>query len=188
MSSEPRLAPRLGGWLPHVVLVALACSMIGVAKAKHISTEAATAIALDPSAEPDERIWAMHLAANRATAMDPGLGIELAQLFLQSDSDKVREAAFVIDLCRQAVRAPNAKPGAPPPIQAAYAYSALPEGVWTPHRIRSLVLFRRKVGGPSVGGIRRMALAEAQWFLDSLAGKPMPSKSEVTKYFNIRLR
>lgn len=180
--------PKLGGWLPHIVLVALACAMIGVAKAKHVSTEAAMATAFDAAAEPNERIWAMHLAANRATTFDPRLGVDLAESFLKSESDKVREAALLIDLCRHAVRGPTALDGAPPPIQEAYAYSKLPGNVWAPHRIRALVLHRRKVGGSGVGGVRRMELAEAQWFLDSLAGNPMPSAKEVSQYFNMRVR
>ncbi len=179
---------RLGGWLPHVILVAVAFVMIGIAKAKHMSTESALATAFDTSAAPDDRIWAMHVAANRATEFDPRLGVNLVETFLQSESDKVREAALLVDLCRHAVRGPNALEGAPPPIQEAYAYSPLPGGVWAPHRIRSLVLHRRKVGGSGVGGVRRMELAEAQWFLDSLAGNPMPTADEVSKYFTMRVR
>ena len=183
-----RAEPRLGGWLPHAVLMALAFAMIGVAKFKHLSTEDALGIAFDASADSNDRIWAMHLAANRATSFEPRLGVDLAKLFLSSSDDKVREAALMVDLCRHAVRASNALPGAPPPLQEAYAYGPLPGNEWAPHRIRSVVLHRRKVGGSGVGGIRRMELAEAQWFLDSLAGKPMPSAEEVSKYFTTRIR
>ena len=80
-----------------------------------------------------------------------------------------------------AIQPPGAPDGAAPPIQDGYAYGALPAGEWTPHRIRCLVLHRRKVGGSAVGGIRRMELAEAGWFLDSLAGKPSPTRKEVQR-------
>ena len=179
---------RLGGWLPHVCLIALAGVLVAVAKAKHLSTEAATAIAFDETAAPDDRIWAMHVAANRASTIDTTLGVDLVKSFLQSGSDKVREAALVVDLCRHADSAPDAPDEALTPLQSAYTYSPLPGGIWAPHRIRCLVLQRRKVGGPEVGSVRRMELAEAQWFLDSLAGNPMPTAKEVSKYFTMRVR
>jgi hypothetical protein len=179
---------RLGGWLPHVVLIAIAFAMVGVAKAKHLSAESALEIAFDKAADPDDRIWAMHVAANRGTAVDPRLGVDLVNSMLESDSDKVREAALLVDLCRHAVRGPDAVEGAPPPLQEAYAYSPLPGGKWTPHRVRSLVLHRRKVGGSGVGGNRRMELPEVQWFLDSFTTKPMPTAKEVSKYFTMRVR
>ncbi|MFT5733946.1 MAG: hypothetical protein ACJAZN_003229 [Planctomycetota bacterium] len=176
------------GWLPHVALVAIACAMVVFARAQHQDTEAAMQTAFDADADPDDRIWAMHLVANRATEVDPRLGVGLVESFLASDSDKVREAAHLIDLCRHAIQPPGAPDGAAPPIQDGYAYGALPAGEWTPHRIRCLVLHRRKVGGSAVGGIRRMELAEAGWFLDSLAGRPSPTRKEVQRYFNQRAR
>ncbi|QDV07562.1 hypothetical protein Poly30_30880 [Planctomycetes bacterium Poly30] len=178
----------LRGWLPHIALVLVAALMVLVGRARHTATEDALRTAFDPTADADERIWAMHLIANRATEVDPRLGVDLVESFLSSESDKVREAAHLIDLCRHAIQPPGAPAGAAPPIQDGYAYGSLPGDVWTPHRIRCLVLHRRKVGGSAVGGIRRMELAEAEWFLDSLAGKRSPSKKEVQRYFNERAR
>lgn len=175
-----------GSFLPHIVLAVLAAVMIAVARAGHVTTEEAFATAFDETASTDDRIWGMHLAAGRATEFDRRLGVQLVNVFLASDDEKLREAAHLIDLCRHAVRPPGAPSTAAPPLQDAYAYGPLPGERWTAHRLRCLVLHRRKVGGSIVGGIRRMELAEVQWFLDSLAGKPGPLKTEMQRYFNQR--
>ncbi len=178
----------LRGWLPHIALGCFAVVMVIVAQAKHISTDDAIATAMDPTADSADRIWAMHLAANRAQEVDPKLGVDMAQAFLSSEDELLREAALLVDLCRHAVRPESAPALSGPPLQNAYAYAPLPGDQWTPHRIRCLILHRRKVGGAAIGGVRRMELAETGWFLGSLAGEPPPTVQEVKRYFKQRAR
>lgn len=187
-SSSAGPGSRLAPWLPHLGLVAVALIILVAGMTRHTGTGEALAIAFDETAEPDERIWAMHLAANRATEVDPRLGVDLVNSFLRSDSEVLREAAHLIDLCRHAIQPPGAPEGAAPPLQDGYAFGPLPGNAWTPHRIRCFVLHRRKVGGSAVGGVRRMELPEVRWFLDSMAGKPSPSRAEVNRYLRMRER
>jgi hypothetical protein len=180
------MKPR--SWIPHVALLATAAVMVVVAAAKHTSTEEALRIAFDGEASTDERLWAAHLAANRATTREPRLGDALVRSFLAADDERLREGALTIDLSRHAIHPPGTRPDAAPPLQSAYVYAALEDGEYTPHRVRSRVLFRRKVGGSSVGGIRRMALPEARWFMDSLRGTPLPPRKEIDRYLIERSR
>jgi len=184
-STEPS---RWKPWLPHIALLALAFVMCVVAWSKHIGDGEALATALNEEASTEDRIWAMHVAANRATQVDPRIGYDVAKSFLASDDELLREAGLLVDLCRHAIRPtePTDSPG--PPLQEAYAYGPLPSTGWTPHRIRSLILHRRKVGGAALGGVRRMALEEAQWFLDSLAGVDPPTAEDVRAYFKERVQ
>ena len=174
--------------MPHLVLLAIAASMALVAGVKHLSTEEALRVAFDGEAPTDDRLWAAHVAANRATVRDPRLGDALVRAFLADDDERLREGALTIDLSRHAIHPPGARPDAAPPLQSAYVYAALEGGEYTPHRVRSRVLFRRKVGGSSVGGIRRMALPEARWFMDSLRGTPLPPREEIDRYLIERSR
>lgn len=175
-------------WVPHILLVATALGMVLVAALKHTSTEEALRIAFDDEASTGDRLWAAHVAANRATSRDPRLGDTLVRAFLAAEDERLREGALTIDLSRHAIHPPGTRPDAAPPLQSAYVYAAPGDGGYTPHRVRSRVLFRRKVGGSSVGGIRRMALPEARWFMDSLRGTPLPPRAEIDRYLVERSR
>ncbi len=178
------MRPR--SWLPHVVLVLAGMATFAVARVQHLSTAEALRIAQDRDAPTADRIWAAHIAANRATERDPELGVDLTADLLTSEDERLREYALTIDLCRHAILPPTAPMAASPPLQSSYAYGPLPPGGWTGHRIRSLILYRRKVGGSRVGGVRRMELDEVRWFTDSLDGGPPPSVEEVRGYFSAR--
>ncbi len=173
-------------WLPHLGLLALMASMLVVARVKHLPTDEAIQIAFDHDAPTDDRLWAMHVAANRATESDPRLGDALVREFLGASDERLVEAAVLIDLCRHAQRPPGAPAGAGPPLQDAYTYGRLPAEGWTAHRFRTLMLHRRKVGGSQVGGVRRMDLTEATWFIDTLRGGPLPPTAEVQAYLTYR--
>ena len=122
--------------------------MVVVAAAKHTSTEEALRIAFDGEASTDERLWAAHLAANRATTREPRLGDALVRSFLAADDERLREGALTIDLSRHAIHPPGTRPDAAPPLQSAYVYAALEDGEYTPHRVRSRVLFRASAVWP----------------------------------------
>jgi len=173
-------------WLPHLCLLGVASLMLLVAQLKHLPTEEALRVAFDVQATTDDRIWAAHLAANRATEPDIRLGQTLVSTFLDAEDERLREAAVLIDLCRHAQRPASAPPGSSPPLQDAYAYGALtPEG-WTPHRYRTLLFHRRKVGGSYVGGVRRMDLVEATWLIDAIRGAPLAPTEEIAAYMTKR--
>ena len=111
-------------WAPHILLVATALGMVLVAALKHTSTEEALRIAFDDEASTDERLWAAHVAANRATSRDPRLGDTLVRAFLAAEDERLREGALTIDLSRHAIHPPGARPDAAPPLQSAYVYAA----------------------------------------------------------------
>ena len=84
--------------MPHLVLLAIAASMALVAGAKHLSTEEALRVAFDGEAPTDDRLWAAHVAANRATVRDPRLGDALVRAFLAEMQPLSREiVAFLED-------------------------------------------------------------------------------------------
>lgn len=173
-------------WVPHIVLVVIAAVMVAVASSKHLSSEEAVAVALDPNASPEARVWASHVAANRATHVDPEIGVGVVTAFQASGIPLLAEASLLVHMCRHAVREPGAEPDSPPPLQNAYAYAGLANTPWNGHRIRSVILQRRKVGGTRVGGIKRIQYREAEWFIDSLLGEPLPDGNEIVRYLKDR--
>lgn len=173
-------------WRLHIILLAVAAAVVTRAATTHVSTEEALRVAFDPDAGSSERIRSAHIAACRATARTARLGEDLARTFLEADDELLREAAVTIDLCRHALERTGDGDERTPPLQEAYVYGPMgPEGM-TPHRLRALILHRRKVGGKSVGGIGRISSTEADWFLRTLRGDALPPSSEMTAYFQSR--
>lgn len=168
-------------WLPHLVLLGAAALMLLVAQLKHLPTAEARQIALDPAAAVDDRVWAIHVVANRATEVDRELGENLVNALMDSEDERLREASVLIDLCRHALRPVDAV-GTPPPLQEAYTYAPLPPEGWTPHRFRTYVLHRHKVGGMHVGGVRRLVLPEVNWYLAARRGDPLPPSAEIQEH------
>lgn len=173
-------------WRLHILLLAVAAAVVARAGATHVTTEEALRVAFDRDAGASDRIRSAHIAACRATARSARLGEELARTFLEADDELLREAAVTIDLCRHALERTGDRDERTPPLQEAYVYGPLgPEGM-TPHRLRALILHRRKVGGKSVGGIGRISSTEADWFLRTLRGDALPPSSEMSSYFQRR--
>lgn len=162
---------RLGGWLPHVALLGLAALLVVSARARHMSDEVAWRIARDESAPSQARIEAIHRLANRAEARDPRIGDELARALLASPDERLREFALTGAICKHH---DTAALGEPPKLQASYALG-FPGAPGSPHHVRSLLVYLRKVGGPPVGGLDRLSWEEVRWFTDSLAGRPLPA-------------
>ncbi|MEM6569135.1 MAG: hypothetical protein AAF726_05165 [Planctomycetota bacterium] len=173
-------------WLPHLSLLGIAALMLVVARVRHVPTPEALQTAFDETADADDRIWATHLAACRATEADLRLGESLVTSFLDSGDDRLAEAAMLIDLCRHAVRGNDAPAGASPPLQDAYAYGRLGPSGWTPHRFRTLMFYRRKVGGSYVGGVRRMDLTELTWLIAAIRGEAIPPSDVIAEYLTER--
>lgn len=166
-------------WTLHLLLLGLAAFIVGRAAASHQSVDDALRVALDADAEPGDRVWGAHVAANRARGQDPRIGDALAREFLGSDQELLREAALTIDFCRHAVARAGDLDRRPPPLQNAYVHGTLAEGPWTPHRLRSLVFHTRKAGGPGFGRTRAMTRTEAHWILRTLRGAALPPWAEV---------
>ncbi|MEC8510657.1 MAG: hypothetical protein VX015_00815 [Planctomycetota bacterium] len=176
----------MSAWRPHILLLAIAGAVIVRAAATHVSTEEAMRVAFDDEADARARIESAHVAACRATARSARLGEDLARAFLEAEDELLREAAVTIDLCRHALERSGDRDERTPPLQEAYVYSPLgPDGM-TPHRLRALVLHRRKVGGKAVGGIGRISSTEADWFLRTLRGAALPPTQQMTAYFQSR--
>ncbi len=169
-------------WSIHIALLVAAILFVAKGVATHTSTEEAWETAFDESAAPDDRIWAIHLASNRATERSDRIGRDLALSLLGSRDLRLREVALLIDVCRHAFNPLEAPTNTSPPIQDRYVYGPLPRGEWTPHRLRSLILYRRKVGGLPVGGINRMTSTEGDWILRTLRGDDLPPSDEIDRY------
>lgn len=176
----------MSAWRLHLVLLGIAAALLVRAVIAHVPTEDALATAFDPAAPAAERIEAAHVVACRATERSERIGDALARAFLASDDELLREAALTIDLCRHALERRGDGDDRPPPLQEAYVYAPLPPEGMTPHRLRSLILHRRKVGGRMVGGIGRMSSTEADWFLRTLHGAELPPAAEISAYFQRR--
>ncbi|MEZ6013517.1 MAG: hypothetical protein R3F49_00255 [Planctomycetota bacterium] len=176
-----RRAPRAAGWLPHALLVGAALVMAAIARARHLSDEAAWQIATDTTRPARERIDAIHRLANRAEASDPRLGGALVQRLLTGDDLLLREYALAIDLCKHQQHIAAGEPA----LQAAYAL-AHPGPIASAHHVRSLLVYRRKVGGPPVGGLGRLTWTEVGWFLAANAGQPLPTPETLAEHLRGR--
>ena len=173
-------------WRLHFILLAVAAAVIARAGATHVTTEEALRVAFDPEAASSDRIWSAHIAACRATARSARLGEGLTRSFLEADDELLREAAVTIDLCRHARERTGDRDKRTPPLQEAYVYRSMGPRGMTPHRLRALILHRRKAGGKPVGGIGRISSTEADWFLRTLRGDALPPSSEMNAYFQSR--
>jgi hypothetical protein len=182
--SAPTIArsEALGGWLPHVALLAATVLIFVVARAQHVDDDEAWAIATDDAASSSARIEAVHRLACRATTRSVALGDQLTRQLLASPDERLREFALTSVLCRHHTGDPMFEP----PLQAAYVLQH-PGPPATPHHLRSVLHYRRKVGGAPVGGHGRLSWTEVGWFLDSLAGRPMPSAAELEAHLRARL-
>lgn len=169
-------------WTIHVTLLLCAAATAAKGLVSHTATEEAWETAFDESAEADDRIWAIHLAANRGTERSERIGRDLTLSLLGSRDERLREVALLIDVCRHTYHPTGSPPHASPPLQDRYVYGPLPRGEWTPHRLRSLILYRRKVGGLGVGGINRMTSTEGDWILRTLRGDALPPSAEIDRY------
>ena len=92
---------------------------------------------------------------------------------------------MTIDLCRHALERTGDRDERTPPLQEAYVYGPMgPEGM-TPHRLRALILHRRKVGGsPWAGSAGSPAPRRTGSFVPFVTmHSPSP---EMTAYFQSR--
>lgn len=174
----------LRDWVPHVVCALVAVVLIGVARTRHLSTDEARSIALDPAAPTDARLWAIHVAANRAHGRDPELGDALVRSLLRSEDPRLVEFALTMDLTRHFQGAPPRT--GPPPLQTQHVNVALRNAPWTPHRLLATLLFMRKVGGPAFGNIERLDIDEAEWALEALTTGTVPPAPVLDAHFHRR--
>lgn len=179
--SAPRAA-FLGGWLPHAVLGAMAALTLGLARARHVDNDEAWAVATDEAADSQARLEAVHRLACRATARTPAIGDQLARQLLASPDERLREFALTSVLCRHHTGEPTAEPA----LQLAYVVRH-PGPPATAHYVRSVLHYLRKAGGAPVGGLGRLSWTEVGWFLDALAGRPMPSAEVFEEHLRARL-
>lgn len=184
MSARLRSAP--GGWCggvrPHLALIAVAAVLVAVARSRHLDDQEAWRVAIDAAATTEARIGAAHRLACRATERSPAVGEELAATFLASSDERLREFALTSALCRHH----GGDPGAAPALQRDYvARHAAPPT--SPHALRAVLLYMRKVGGVPVGGQGRLTWTEVGWFLDSLAGRPLPPPETLLAHLRARI-
>jgi hypothetical protein len=173
---------RLGGWLPHTVLLGAAALMFAVAHAHHVPDDEAWAIATDEAADGGARIEAVHRLACRATSRSPVLGDQLTRQLLASPDERLRELALTSALCRHH----TGEPAREPALQAAYVLQH-PGPPATAHHVRSVLHYLRKAGGAPVGSLGKLSWVEVGWFLDALAGRPMPSADEFELHLSARM-
>ena len=159
-------------WIPHLVLAALLAAEWATARLLHRPLEALEAVAA--SGEPQERLDALHVLANRAPlpVLDEGrpeaapgrstaFGVALAKQLYASDDERVKEYAFSTDVCRYEY----------PRWQEMMVEQRIPTAGPSAHWWRTYVIFKRKVGGQIVGGSMRLRMKELRWFLAALDGQ-----------------
>ncbi len=115
-----------------------------------------------------ERIWALHVLANRDPA-NAGIDSTYVRALLRDEDPLLVDFAFTIDICRLVNPAWQNRRMAKrlDPLTATTSPDE-PNDWW-----RRFVLFRRKVGGMPVGGTRRLRMVELRWYLDALQGIPV---------------
>lgn len=173
---------RLGGWLPHTLLLAAAALTFALAHARHLDDDEAWAVATDEAADGRARIEAVHRLGCRATSRMPVLGDQLTRQLLAGSDERLREFALTSVLCRHHPGSPTDRPA----LQAAYVFQH-PGPAASAHHVRSVLHYSRKVGGAPVGGFGRLSWVEVGWFLDALAGRQMPSAAQFEEHLRARI-
>ena len=163
MSETPPLPIRI---LPHLFLLVAITVELLLASGFHQEQPELHTQAAEGSSH--ERIWALHVLANRDPA-NAGLDPTYVQALLRDEDPLVVDFAFTIDICRLVHPAwQNRRMAKRLDPEAATTSPDEPNDWW-----RRFVLFRRKVGGMPVGGTRRLRLEELRWYLDALQGIPV---------------
>ena len=173
---------HLRNWAPHIAccLVALACFVI--ASVRHMSTEDARARALDPNAPASERLWAAHIACERARTKDRVLGDDLVRAFCVAPDPRLAEFTMTTGLTKHSQGAKTE----PPPLQIEYLTTAFDPEVWTQHRLLTTLFYLRKGGGSRLGNVERLDLDEAGWAFHLLATGEIPPRSLLDEHFVYR--
>ena len=147
------------GWKPHLVCLAVLALEVGAALLAHRSPAELERVWREGSAS--ERLDALHVLANRGRPDPTRFDNAFIEALLREPDDRLKEAAFVIDLCKFRV----------PEVQNAYLAVI---GTDYPHWWRAYVIHRRKVGGFRVGGGSGLRRIELAWYLDALRELPPP--------------
>lgn len=159
--------------LPHLFLTAILAIEVLLATGMHQGEDELRAQA--EHGDTHERIWALHVLANRDPA-GMGLDDDGIQELLNDDDPLVVDFAFTIDICR--VARLLEREGRPPKRQEARSTRRFrvdddrqrdSVADWW----RRFVLYRRKVGGRTVGGTVRLRRPEIGWYFDALAGREL---------------
>jgi len=161
-------------WLPHMLIAALITVELLVASGLHQGTDELRAQA--EHGDTHERIWALHVLANRDPEQSGIDGKAIGELLADEDP-LVVDFAFTIDICRLA--GALERNGRPPFRQEGRirakikGQGELYDSQETADWWRRFVIYARKVGGRSVGGTLRLQRREVGWYFDALAGRPL---------------
>jgi len=147
------------GWKPHLLCLAVLGLELGLALLTHRSSEDLERAWREGSVE--ERLDALHILANRDHPDPKRFDAAFLEALYHEKDDRLKEAAFTIDLCKFRV----------PDSQREYLKGSLPDAS---HWWRVFVIHARKVGGYSVGGGTALSRVELAWYLDALRDFPPP--------------
>lgn len=135
----------------------------------------------------EERLWAWHVLANRdpdTLEYDDDANRDL----LNDEDPRLVDYSFTIDVSRL-VRAAGITPRQEPRIRKRLRPG---DALSSPDDVaewwQRYVIYRRKVGGKTVGGQVRLRRDELRWYFDALAGRPLDEQTLVDRTNERQLR
>ena len=169
-------------WRPHALLGLLAIGLCGIWLVQRRTDQQLLDLVEDPKAAVLERCSAVHKLASRPSVDDARIQY-LREHALHSSEYPLQLVATSAELQGEKLASrigPPPKPLVSMERECAARYPLDAESfLW-------FVAYRRKVGGMLVGARRRIDLREAEWTLDALAGKSIPTET-VEKHILDRL-
>lgn len=147
-----------GWWLHLACMVFLALEVAGAAWMHQSKEELESAW---QRGSTQERLDALHVLTNRGRPDAQRFGSDFVAALLQEEDDRLKEAAFTIDLCKFEL----------PELQRKYLGANGPD---YPHWWRAYVFHHRKVGGYPVGGGGGLTRQELAWYLEALRDQVPP--------------
>lgn len=172
--SRPRPAARGGvllRLLPLAACAVLAALELWWARRAHRTTEELHVMAFEGS--PRERVWALHVLANRGDAPQRELPEAYVRALIRDPDPLVADLAYTVDVCRLCKpvwQERRLKARLEEPEEARDDL----EDWW-----RRYALYRRKVGGKPLGAALRLKNEEARWLLHVLAGGSLDEEALV---------
>lgn len=162
-------------FLPHLLLLGLAGTEIGVWSAHHRTEEQLHQLSKQGSSQ--ERLWALHVLTNRAGLANTRFDRAYIQALLNDPDPLVADFPYTVDVCR--LQSPTwqerrlsarLKPEETPPYR---------DGLedW----LRRYLFYRRKVGGAPYGAALRLKVQELEWLLAVMDGEQL-AEDEVLAY------
>ena len=162
------MSADLRRWIPHLVclvVVLVECAAWAVLHRSEAELEAAAA-----SGDARARVTALHILTNRGEPAPERFDAAFATSLLGAEDELLQDYAFTTDVTKHAN-----------PRAQYLELKSLIEQPADPAFWRRFILHRRKIGVVTGGSSARLKLQELDWYLEALAGRPLPA-DEVLSY------